>query len=65
MNSITHPAIARKMFLSVLTYWLKGHKICVVDNPLLIEGGMYKWMGKVVIVYWCVSIDPFSRSIAS
>ena len=65
LNSITHPAIARKMFLSFLTYWLKGHKICVVDNPLLIEGGMYKWMGKVVIVYWCVSIDPFSRSIAS
>ncbi|KAI0086347.1 CoaE-domain-containing protein [Irpex rosettiformis] len=51
LNSITHPAIARKMFLSVLTYWLKGYNICIVDNPLLIEGGMHKWMGKVVVVY--------------
>ncbi|KAI0705892.1 CoaE-domain-containing protein [Cytidiella melzeri] len=51
LNGITHPAIARNMFWSVVTYWLKGHRICIVDNPLLIEGGMYKWMGKVVVVY--------------
>ncbi|KAI0345222.1 CoaE-domain-containing protein [Trametopsis cervina] len=51
LNRITHPAIARKMFWSVVSYWIRGHKICIVDNPLLIEGGMYKWMGKVVVVY--------------
>jgi dephospho-CoA kinase len=54
LNGITHPAIARKLFWSVVSHWLHGQKICIVDNPLLIEGGMYKWMGKVVVVYWYV-----------
>ena len=55
LNSIVHPAVSRAIFWNVFSYWLKGEKLCVVDVPLLIEGGLWKWMGKVVVVYWYVS----------
>lgn len=52
LNGLTHPAIGRKILWSVVSHWLRGAKICIVDNPLLIEGGMWKWMGKIAVVYW-------------
>lgn len=54
LNKIVHPAVRRAMFWQVVTYWLKGHKYCIMDVPLLIEGGLWKWVGMVVVVYWCV-----------
>lgn len=43
------------MFWEVVRCWVWGERICVLDVPLLIEGGLYKLMGKVIVVYWCVS----------
>jgi dephospho-CoA kinase len=54
LNGIVHPAVWRAIFWEVVTHWLKGKKFCVLDVPLLIEGGMYKWVADVVVVYWCV-----------
>jgi dephospho-CoA kinase len=54
LNKIVHPAVRRAMFWQVVTYWLKGHKYCIMDVPLLIEGGLWQWVGMVVVVYWCV-----------
>lgn len=34
--------------------------MAVVDVPLLIEGGLWKWMGRVIVVYWYV---PGFRSL--
>jgi len=39
------------MIWDVARYWLAGHKVCVVDVPLLIEAGIWKWVAKVVVVY--------------
>ena len=52
LNAIVHPAVRREMFWSVLRYWWRGERICVLDVPLLIEGGLWKWVGKVLVVYW-------------
>jgi dephospho-CoA kinase len=52
LNSIVHPAVSYAILWSVLLHWIKGNKICIVDVPLLIEGGLWKLMGKVVLVYW-------------
>jgi len=52
LNSIVHPAVSRGMLRSVLLHWIRGKKVCVLDVPLLIEGGLWKWVGKVVVVYW-------------
>jgi len=51
LNGIVHPAVTRAILWGVVKAWMKGEKIVVVDVPLLIEGGLWKWMGKVVVVY--------------
>lgn len=52
MNKIVHPAVRKEMVWEVARYWLAGHKVCVLDVPLLIEAGLWKWCSKVVVVYW-------------
>ena len=55
LNSIVHPAVYRAMLWGILTYWFRGERFCILDVPLLIEGSMWKWLGKVALVYWCAS----------
>jgi dephospho-CoA kinase len=52
LNSIIHPAVRWAMAKNVFSCWIRGEKFCILDVPLLIEGGIWKWMGKVVVVYW-------------
>ena len=52
LNSIVHPAVRKAMVWGVVKCWLAGQKICVVDVPLLIEAGLWKFVGKIVVVYW-------------
>jgi dephospho-CoA kinase len=54
LNRIVHPAVTRAILWGVLKAWLRGEKLVVVDVPLLIEGGLWKWMGRVIVVYWYV-----------
>ncbi|KAF8552571.1 dephospho-CoA kinase [Imleria badia] len=51
LNGIVHPAVTRAILWGVLRAWLRGEKMVVVDVPLLIEGGLWKWMAKVIVVY--------------
>jgi dephospho-CoA kinase len=57
LNAIVHPAVRRAMIWKVIKCWLRGEQMCVLDVPLLIEVGLWKWMGWVVVVYWCVSVS--------
>ncbi|KAJ7123152.1 dephospho-CoA kinase-domain-containing protein [Mycena epipterygia] len=57
LNSIVHPAVRRAMLWGVLGHWLRGNKYCIVDVPLLIEGGLWKWVGKVVVVYCSADVQ--------
>lgn len=54
LNGIVHPAVRRVLAWEVCKAWLRGEKICVVDAPLLIEAGLWKMCGAIVVVYWCV-----------
>ncbi|KIM38154.1 hypothetical protein M413DRAFT_30298 [Hebeloma cylindrosporum] len=51
LNKIVHPAVRKAMLWQMLGYWIKGYKYCVMDVPLLIEGGLWQWVGLVVVVY--------------
>ncbi|EFP74504.1 hypothetical protein PGT21_030796 [Puccinia graminis f. sp. tritici] len=51
LNNLLHPRIRRLMVLRLIKLWLTGTQVCVIDSPLLIETGMWKFCGKVVIVY--------------
>ncbi|KAA1105771.1 hypothetical protein PGT21_018476 [Puccinia graminis f. sp. tritici] len=39
------------MVLRLIKLWLTRTQVCVIDSPLLIETGMWKFSRKVVIVY--------------
>jgi len=52
-----HPAVRKAMILGVAKAWIRGEKVCIVDVPLLIETGIWKWVGKVVVVYTSAEIQ--------
>lgn len=60
LNKITHSAIRRAMLWRLLRLWLTGAQRVVVDTPLLIEAGLYKWCAEVVIVRWYVPVSNVS-----
>ena len=51
LNGIVHPAVRRAMVWAVIKCWLTGQWACILDVPLLIEAGLWKWVGEVVVVY--------------
>ncbi len=52
LNGIVHPAVRKAMVWEVVKYWMQDEKWCVVDVPLLVEGGLWRWVGLVVVVFW-------------
>jgi dephospho-CoA kinase len=52
LNAIMHPAIRQRLAWQLLLHWLQGQKLVVVDAPLLIEAGLWRLAGKIVLVYW-------------
>jgi dephospho-CoA kinase len=55
LNGIVHPAVRRLMAKEVVRHWLTGQPLCVVDAPLLIEAGLWRYCGRIVLVYWSVA----------
>ncbi|KAL8280175.1 hypothetical protein RQP46_007505 [Phenoliferia psychrophenolica] len=51
LNSITHPAVRRLLAWELVKAWMRGEKVCVVDAPLLIEAGLWKFCGAIIVVY--------------
>jgi dephospho-CoA kinase len=51
LNGITHPAVRKEMVKQVGRAWMRGEEVCVCDVPLLIEAGLWKFVGEVVVVY--------------
>ncbi|CAO1620360.1 unnamed protein product [Parajaminaea phylloscopi] len=63
LNRITHTAIRKRMAWLILRNYLSGKKVTVVDTPLLIEAGLWKWFGLAVVV-WCSPEDQLSRMLS-
>lgn len=51
LNGVVHPRVRKEMLKSVLKAWITGHWCCIVDVPLLIEAGLWKWVGECVVVF--------------
>lgn len=56
LNGIVHPAVRRLLAWQLLKLWLTGHKVAVVDAPLLVEAGLWRLCGAIVVVYWCAQV---------
>ncbi|KAI3625798.1 hypothetical protein CBS9595_001159 [Malassezia furfur] len=62
LNKITHGAIRRVMLFRLIKLWLTGARCAVVDTPLLIEAGLYKWCALTVLV-WCTEEQQLERML--
>ncbi|GAA6033582.1 hypothetical protein JCM8097_001468 [Rhodosporidiobolus ruineniae] len=60
LNSIVHPAVRRLLAWELVKAWLRGERVCVVDAPLLIEAGLWKMCGAIIVVY-CSEILQLKR----
>lgn len=60
LNAIVHPAVRRLCARELLRHWLRGERFVVVDSPLLIEAGLWKLCGWIVVV-WCSPQDQYIR----
>lgn len=56
LNGIVHPAVRRAMLREVVRCWWSGESVCVLDVPLLVEAGLWRWVGFVVVIYWSVPL---------
>ncbi|CAB4254999.1 similar to Saccharomyces cerevisiae YDR196C CAB5 Probable dephospho-CoA kinase (DPCK) that catalyzes the last step in coenzyme A biosynthesis [Maudiozyma barnettii] len=50
LNDLTHPAIRYAMLREVLGYYIRGYSMCVLDVPLLFEGGLDSFCGVTISV---------------
>ncbi|GAA5822037.1 hypothetical protein JCM10212_003716 [Sporobolomyces blumeae] len=60
LNSIVHPAVRRLLAWELVKHWIRGEKVCVVDAPLLIEAGLWRFCGAIVVVY-CSEVLQLQR----
>ncbi|KAM0790529.1 hypothetical protein ACM66B_003399 [Microbotryomycetes sp. NB124-2] len=51
LNGIVHPAVRRLLAWQLVKCWVTGNKVAVVDAPLLIEAGLWRFCGSIVVVY--------------
>ncbi|XWS76535.1 hypothetical protein CRYUN_Cryun01aG0185000 [Craigia yunnanensis] len=54
LNRLLAPYISSGIFLEILKLWIKGHKVIILDIPLLFEAKMDKWTKPIVVVW----VDP-------
>ena len=65
MNSVIHPRVRKEIVNSVVKYWIRGEWAVVVDVPLLIEAGLWRWVGDIVVVYVYVRMGSLHNSASS
>lgn len=51
LNNIVHPAVREEMRLQAETFKQEGHKLIVMDIPLLVESKLFHMVDYVVVVY--------------
>ncbi|KAJ3107753.1 hypothetical protein HDU97_003423 [Phlyctochytrium planicorne] len=59
VNAATHPYIRLEMLRRMLWAFLCGHRVVVLDTPLLFEAGMDKWVHSIIVVYCPESVQKF------
>ncbi|MCY0877848.1 MAG: dephospho-CoA kinase [Firmicutes bacterium] len=51
LNALVHPAVHREMFRRLDEAKVQGCQVAILDVPLLIEGGLYRKVDEVWVVY--------------
>ena len=61
LNGCTHPAILRRMLWQILTNFIRGEKVVILDSPLLFESGTFVRYVHRTIVVWCCEERQIER----
>ncbi|RQO94224.1 hypothetical protein POPTR_008G053601v4 [Populus trichocarpa] len=62
LNRLLAPYISSGIFWEILSLWLKGYKVIVLDIPLLFEAKMDKWTKPITVVWGLTLKHSFSDS---
>ncbi|UZJ51856.1 hypothetical protein CBS101457_001176 [Exobasidium rhododendri] len=62
LNKYTHTAIRKRMAWRLFKYWMTGCSIVIIDTPLAVEAGLWKFCGEMIVV-WCPPETQLSRMI--
>ncbi|KAI8332413.1 dephospho-CoA kinase [Chlamydoabsidia padenii] len=60
LNSCVHPAVRLEMLKQVISHWISGAKVIVLDVPLLFESKLDRFVGTTVVVY-CSEVLQLQR----
>jgi len=52
LNKYTHSAIRKRLAWRIFKFWITGHSIVIIDTPLAVEAGLWKFCGEMVLVWW-------------
>lgn len=52
LNKVTHSAIRKRLAWRLIKYWVKGYGIVIIDTPLAVEAGLWRFCGEMVLVWW-------------
>ncbi|KAJ1742431.1 Dephospho-CoA kinase [Coemansia sp. RSA 989] len=50
LNRCTHPYVRRQIIQQLVSLYVRGHSMCVLDVPLLFESGMDRMCAKTLVV---------------
>jgi dephospho-CoA kinase len=61
LNGVIHPRVRKEIVRRVVKAWLGGEWAVVVDVPLLVEAGLWRWVGDIVVVFVYVQFSSLSH----
>lgn len=61
-NKYIHSAVRKRTAWLVMKYWLKGKPVVIIDTPLAVEAGLWKFCGEMILVY-CPAEQQLERMI--
>ncbi|MCO5613880.1 hypothetical protein L7F22_068158 [Adiantum nelumboides] len=50
-NKFIHSAVRKRTAWLVIKYWLKGTPVVIIDTPLAVEAGLWKFCGEMILVF--------------
>ena len=52
LNKHTHSAIRKRLAWRLFKHWMQGASIVIIDTPLAVEAGLWKFCGEMLVVWW-------------
>ena len=61
-NKYIHSAVRKRTAWLVMKYWLKGTPVVIIDTPLAVEAGLWRFCGEMILVF-CPAEQQLERML--